>query len=91
MLKTCANPQCAKPLHYLREGRIFVFDAVRTPGDGEGKAHRMEHFWLCGTCSATMFLEQTRNGVRVVDKAGLRIRRAEELSKQALADQVLAS
>jgi hypothetical protein len=26
MMNHCANPQCAKPLHYLREGRIFVFD-----------------------------------------------------------------
>jgi hypothetical protein len=92
MLKSCANPQCAKPLHYLRDGRIFVFDAVRTPGDGDGtKAHRMEHFWLCGTCSETMVLEQTRGGVRVVDKTRLRVRTVEEFRKQGLPGQVLAS
>jgi hypothetical protein len=92
MLKSCANPQCAKPLHYLREGRIFVFDAVRTPGDGEGmKAHRMEHFWLCGACSETMMLEQTRSGVRVVDKVNLQMRRVQALTKRELVDQVLAS
>jgi hypothetical protein len=86
MLKSCANPQCAKPLHYLREGRIFVFDAVRTPGDGDGnKAHRMEHFWLCGACSATMMLEHTSNGVRVVDKVRLRVRRTEEPANRMLA------
>ena len=90
MLKSCANPQCAKPLHYLRDGRVFVFDAVRTPGDGEGnKAHRLEHFWLCGTCSETLMLEQTRNGVRVVDRTKIRIRRPEDSAK--LAHQVLAS
>ena len=26
MVNQCANPKCGKPLHYLREGRIFVFD-----------------------------------------------------------------
>ena len=86
MLKSCANPQCAKPLHYLREGRVFVFDAIRTPGDEDGnKAHRMEHFWLCGTCSATMVLEKTRTGVRVVERVSLRMRRAEELANQVMA------
>jgi cob(I)alamin adenosyltransferase len=86
MLKSCANPQCAKPLHYLREGRVFVFDAIRTPGDADGnRAHRLEHFWLCGTCSATMVLEKTRTGVRVIDRVALRMQRAEELSNQVMA------
>ena len=53
MLKNCANPQCAKPLHYLRDGRVFVFDAALKPEEVNGaKAHRMEHFWLCGPCYA---------------------------------------
>jgi hypothetical protein len=26
MLSTCANPACAKPFLYLREGRIFEAD-----------------------------------------------------------------
>jgi hypothetical protein len=77
MLKSCANPQCAKPLHYLRDGRVFVFDAVLTSDEGNGtKAHRMEHFWLCGDCSETMMLERTRTGVSVVARTGVRSRRA---------------
>jgi hypothetical protein len=92
MLNSCANPQCAKPLHYLREGRIFVFDAVATPDAGDGrKAHRMEHFWLCGACSATMLLEKTRTGVRVVDKRSVRLRRADDMAEPALTGQALAS
>jgi hypothetical protein len=92
MLKACANPQCAKPLHYLREGRIFVFSAVRTPGNGDGnKAHLLEHFWLCGTCSETLMMEQTRSGVRIVEKAKLWVRRAEESAQRDLVGQVLAS
>ena len=27
MVNNCANSGCGKPLHYLREGRIFIFDA----------------------------------------------------------------
>jgi hypothetical protein len=77
MVKNCANPQCAKPLHYLREGRIFVFDAVESEG-GESM-HRMEHFWLCGTCSETMVLERTRQGVRTAKKPGLHGRRTQEI------------
>jgi hypothetical protein len=65
MVKSCANPKCAKPLHYLREGRIFVFDAG---GDSDESIHRMEHFWLCGECSRTMRLVKTNQGVRVVTK-----------------------
>jgi len=58
MVNNCANPQCNKPLHYLRDGRIFVFDV---PGDilgPEGKrARHMEHYWLCGDCSPCLHLE----------------------------------
>jgi hypothetical protein len=62
MVNQCANPSCGKPLHYLREGRIFVFDLpdpnVPVPAPG-GWARRLQHFWLCGPCSETMVLEQT--------------------------------
>jgi hypothetical protein len=83
MVKNCANPQCAKPLHYLREGRIFVFDAVES--DGAESVHRMEHFWLCGACSQTMLLERTHQGVQIVKKRSLRIRQTREESSQPLA------
>jgi hypothetical protein len=66
MVNQCANPQCSKPLHYLRDGRIYVFDmtavpvAGKAPAAGAGKqpARRMEHFWLCGSCSEQYYLEQ---------------------------------
>jgi hypothetical protein len=65
MLDRCANPQCAKPLRYLREGRIFVFDSLSTSDAGSKRAHRLEHFWLCGSCSQTLLLEKTQNGIRL--------------------------
>jgi uncharacterized protein YcsI (UPF0317 family) len=62
MVNQCANPSCAKPLHYLREGQIFVFDLsdpdLPVPSSG-GRARRLQHFWLCGPCSETMVLEHT--------------------------------
>ncbi|MGA7522681.1 MAG: hypothetical protein WBW84_09365 [Acidobacteriaceae bacterium] len=70
MVSHCANPKCAKPLHYLREGRIFVFDVQGKDKDANGKqSRRMEHFWLCGTCSQNMVMEQTVDGVRAVPRS----------------------
>jgi len=82
MVNNCANPKCAKPLHYLREGRIFVFDAE---SDNDAAVHRMEHFWLCGVCSQTMRLEKTRQGVRTVLKRGLRMRETMQDLRQPMA------
>ena len=58
MVNHCANPQCCKPLHYLREGRVYVFDVTRPVANGERTPRRMEHFWLCGACSEVYLLEQ---------------------------------
>lgn len=74
MVSHCANPKCAKPLHYLREGRIFVFDVPAKGMDGSGKrSRRMEHFWLCGQCCETMAMEQTVDGVRAVPRTRRRM------------------
>ena len=68
MVSHCANPKCAKPLHYLREGRIFVFDVPGKDLNGK-RSRRMEHFWLCGTCSQTMVMQQSAEGVRAVPRS----------------------
>ena len=51
MVSQCANPDCRRELHYLRDGKIYQF--VLSPKTG-GK--RLEHFWLCGECFKTMIL-----------------------------------
>ncbi len=57
MLAKCANPECSKPFHYLREGKIFRIDLESAPAGRDGRRPvRIEHFWLCGTCSAQMTL-----------------------------------
>ena len=73
MVNQCANPSCCKPLHYLREGRIFVFDLPdpNAPVSISGeRARRLQHFWLCGPCSEAMVLEQTSEShIRVALKS----------------------
>ncbi len=62
MVNHCANPQCCKPLHYLREGRVYVFDVtLPVSANSERTARRMEHFWLCGVCSEAYSLEQVED------------------------------
>lgn len=69
MLSKCANPSCSTPLVYLREGKIFMMEHVPGPqpvkAADQGKQvspSRVEHFWLCGPCSAEMTLVYDRNG-----------------------------
>jgi hypothetical protein len=82
MVNSCANPKCAKPLHYLREGRIFVFEAEES--NGAESVHHINHFWLCGDCSRTMRLEKTRYGIQLVTKT-LPVSRADRELSQPLA------
>ncbi|HEV3041151.1 MAG TPA: hypothetical protein VHA33_25520 [Candidatus Angelobacter sp.] len=77
MLAKCANPACSTPLIYLREGKVFM---VENPGEPKVRpqgpilakpkpAGRVEHFWLCGPCSAKMTLTYNiAQGVSVVPK-----------------------
>jgi hypothetical protein len=68
MVDHCANPACMKPLRYLREGKIYVFQA---PSDDlrYRSGHRLQHHWLCGNCSATLTLERVGNeNTRVIPK-----------------------
>ncbi|RRA47771.1 hypothetical protein [Acidipila sp. EB88] len=65
MVNNCANPKCNKPLHYLRDGRVFVFDvaSARVGADGKRMRH-LEHFWLCGDCAPLMTVERgAENGI----------------------------
>jgi len=62
MISKCANPQCSAPFRYLRDGKLF-----RVDHDADKPWHRMEHFWLCGRCAATMTLVAERGeGVTAV-------------------------
>jgi len=64
MTSHCANPDCAVPLRYLRDGRIFQFEVrngfAKVPDDKPitvgDRVRRVSHFWLCGHCSSTLTL-----------------------------------
>lgn len=69
MVDTCANPRCARPLKYLRDGRIYIFDTGSHQAEpGAKRTHHLEHFWLCGICSQTLILVQDGAGVRMAPK-----------------------
>lgn len=81
MLSKCANPNCSTPLVYLREGKIFMMDhSSHGPIRAEGPmlvkpGNRVEHFWLCGPCSAELtILYDRERGITVVPKP--RVQRA---------------
>jgi hypothetical protein len=96
MVSQCANPKCSKPLVYLREGRIFIFDmpvaTPSAPASGRG-SHRLEHFWLCGDCSGTLLLQQNSDGaLELVPRfAAKQIRRTVEADSKKTATSALAS
>lgn len=66
MVSYCANPHCHKPLHYLREGRIFVFEVPDSPSSK--RPHRLEHYWLCGECSQIFTLRQQETQIRLLPR-----------------------
>ncbi len=75
MLAKCANPACSTPLVYLREGKIFTMECsldskIRPEGPVLAKpkpARKIEHFWLCGPCSAQMTITWDQQcGMQVV-------------------------
>jgi hypothetical protein len=76
MLAKCANPSCSTSLVYLREGKIFMVESAQSHTDQDGAivirpkaTNRVEHFWLCGPCSAEMTLTYDRQrGVEVIRK-----------------------
>ena len=60
MTSHCANPDCAVPLRFLSDGRLYQF-AVRPqepqePIASSTPSRSVSHFWLCGECSSKLTL-----------------------------------
>ena len=74
MLSKCANPSCSTPLVYLREGKVFMVENSAQTGNAvkikeTPPIKRVEHFWLCGPCSANLTLTYDgQQGVKVIPK-----------------------
>ena len=64
----CPNPQCAKELRYLRDGRVELLELEPTSHnpeqtDGDGfpvKSLPSRFFWLCGDCAKTHVIARWR-------------------------------
>lgn len=57
MVDQCANPECRKKLHYLRDGIVYLFSSMKDASVGVDGPHHMEHYWLCGECAKKWALE----------------------------------
>lgn len=55
MFSTCANPDCHAGFDY-HEGRLFRFHKAYLAGEKPPNTHAVQHFWLCGGCSADFTL-----------------------------------
>jgi hypothetical protein len=77
MVSHCANPNCQKPLHYLREGKVFLFTR-KNPSKQDSKGfQRLEHYWLCGDCARDWTLTMDgEHGMQLVAKKRRRFRTA---------------
>ena len=61
MITECANPACRQPFQYFRNGKLFIVDSrsgqwTADTSDAQPPRFKLEHFWLCQSCSATMTL-----------------------------------
>ena len=84
MISKCANPECSTPFLYFRHGRLFRVEAQPGTEADEGlerevavgkPARRIEFFWLCEECAATMTLK-VQKGMGVVLRPRTRVRAA---------------
>jgi hypothetical protein len=72
MLSKCLNPQCTETFRYLRSGSLYRVDYTDESrknklngSDGQalqGKAEKVEHFWLCEKCSKVLKFEAGTDG-----------------------------
>lgn len=65
MVSKCANPECSASFRYLYTGKLFRFETSggqerrRAMGEEEVPRkcmRRIEFYWLCEECAATMTL-----------------------------------
>jgi hypothetical protein len=75
MVNHCANPACKKQLHYLRDGKVFLFSAKKSSENSSKLPNRLEHYWLCGKCAKQWTLSMDGNAeVKLVETRKKRAR-----------------
>jgi hypothetical protein len=84
MFAKCSNHDCEVPFDY-REGRLVRSWKPSFDGQSPAHQHRVEHFWLCGSCSDLYVFEYERG-------AGMSIKlRVRELRERAALSFVTAA
>lgn len=83
MVNHCANPACHKVLHYLREGKVFLFSWKNSGGASQKLPQKLEHYWLCGKCAKawTLIMDEKDS----VQLAPLKKRGTKEFPSSSLA------
>lgn len=85
MVSKCANPECSVSFQYFREGKLYRIDNAGLGTDlptgpqvpARKRPHRVEHYWLCGTCAARLTLTYDREkGVLIMPLLRPAVRRA---------------
>jgi hypothetical protein len=66
MLSKCTNPGCFAQFHYFHQGKLFRWETAGAARDNnpsfgadpeiKAPARRIEYFWLCEDCAASMTL-----------------------------------
>ena len=81
MVNQCANSACSNQLHYLRDGKVFLFSRKNPSMNDSQLPQRLEHFWLCGTCTKKWTLSMDGdNNVQLVETKRRRFRANYELA-----------
>lgn len=67
MITKCANQMCGQPFLFFRGGKLFIVDMRSNPQPGnpgtkDRAPQKLEHFWLCELCAATMTLVVGQQG-----------------------------
>jgi hypothetical protein len=80
MLYKCANEACSAPFRRLREGKLFQVETEYFSQSKPAETHRrtrpwrrVEHYWLCDTCSGfiTLTFDRERGVITVPLPDGL--------------------
>jgi hypothetical protein len=80
MLYKCANEACSAPFRRLREGKLFQVETEYFAQTQNSSAHRrtrpwrrVEHYWLCDTCSVhiTLTFDRERGVITIPLPDGL--------------------
>ena len=65
MVSKCANPDCSASFRYFHKGKLFKVETAAGPDrrramgkddEHEKLLRRLEFYWLCENCAATMTL-----------------------------------